>query len=462
MNHHHDDEALARLRASDPATGSHPDLHSLRRTIAAKAPASQGDDADVVTSIDDDLLRGPRVRAPWIAAAAVAAIGMGAGGYALGAQSTTATPAAGGADDAGQTASQTVAADAEEVVPDKSGMGGGGGMNGTYYDPGPVRLAASEGLSDERTTGEVKALVSGADPVEFAEEWAQELGMTVTALDERAQTWFGPNALLDADKLRVVTANRSDTGALNFNYEDILGSPACTEIFSAVLGSDLESAKEEWERSVDGQVPFPDASRCTPAQGDRPSEQEAISMTQDFLASTGLDLDEFEFSVTNADDPEAVTAQVEAFPPGLESGQVSVSASVGPGGVISAWGSVGELTSLGGYPVISAQEAVERYASREFSTDYSVALNEDMGPGADESPMAVEPELPQVGTPVPGMKLQLLRQDKIVTEAELVQGTLWTRGGTLEVPAWKLVTTDGAHYAVLAVADESIDWVGWQ
>ena len=66
----HDDEAIHRLRASDPATGSHPDLHRLRSLIAQKAPASQG--ADRATAVDDELLRGPRLRTPWVAAAAVA------------------------------------------------------------------------------------------------------------------------------------------------------------------------------------------------------------------------------------------------------------------------------------------------------------------------------------------------------------------------------------------------------
>ena len=83
MVNHDDDDALARLRASDPATGSHPDLRSLRHRIAQKAPASVG--ADTATRVHDDVFRGQGLRAPWIAAAAVAAFGFGAGGDAVGA-----------------------------------------------------------------------------------------------------------------------------------------------------------------------------------------------------------------------------------------------------------------------------------------------------------------------------------------------------------------------------------------
>ena len=61
------------------------------------------------------------------------------------------------------------------------------------------------------------------------------------------------------------------------------------------------------------------------------------------------------------------------------------------------------------------------------------------------------------------MKIPLLLKEKTVTGAELVQGFVWTQAGTsLEVPAWRLTTEDGMHYAVLAVADEAIDWVSWE
>ncbi|MDQ3382775.1 MAG: hypothetical protein M3519_03160, partial [Actinomycetota bacterium] len=86
-----DDQALERVRAADPAIGSHPDLTTLRRTLSRSAPVQDpdgafgyGEGSDVAVRVADPTTRGSRVAL--VAAAAVMALGLGVGGYALGTQ----------------------------------------------------------------------------------------------------------------------------------------------------------------------------------------------------------------------------------------------------------------------------------------------------------------------------------------------------------------------------------------
>ena len=476
----HDDEALARLRASDPATGSHPDLHSLRGRIAQKAPASLG--ADRATAVADDALHGPRVRAPWVAAAAVAAFAVGGGGYAVGAatapgdgrvvagQGATTDEAAGTADarDSGMAVEDGAPVASESAAVDSASgkaMGGDSGM-GAAYDPGPVRLVAGEGLPTERGTGEVRAVVSGADPEEFLDAWAGRLGLErVEMTPEGDAGWYGQNGVYDTASGQVVSVNADGGGPLHFTYEDMYGSPYCAEMYAEMAEQDLAIAQEEWAKGVGADIPFPDAARCRDVAGPRPAAEQALAAATDFLATTGLDLAAYDLSVADWDDPAGSIVTVVGTltgDGGLTGEQLNV--QVGPEGVFSAWGSTGELTSLGDYPVISATEAVERYGQREFSNDYGVMVEDPTLVGGDATSLpAPEFTFPEPVPLEPGAPIPLLLKDKVVTDAELVRGTLWSpTGGQLEVPVWKLLTPDGMHYTVLAVADEGIDWQSWE
>ncbi|MFX0539437.1 hypothetical protein ACQBAT_12120 [Ornithinimicrobium sp. Y1847] len=475
----YDDEALARLRASDPATGSHPDLHSLRALIGAKAPASQG--SDRATAVTDDAFRGPRLRAPWIAAAAVAALGIGAGGYALGTQNAGPAPTAGqqigGPSQAGAGRAETQPAGPGEVMmggvdmaeQTQSAIAQGGGMasssSAAMFDAGPVRLTAGPDLSTEGGTAEVKAITSNRDASTFVNDWSAQLDFDGVHLPEDQQ-WFGPNAIVDPTDLRVVTASDEASGPMAFGFEDLLGNPDCASMYDGASQADLDAVKTEWQRAIGADVPFPDSSMCKDSSGSRPSDEQAISAAEDFLASTGLDFSAYTFSVEDWMGPESTspTVYVVGVPEDQATDQLRVSVNVGPQGVFSANGNYGELTSLGDYPVISPVEAVQRYGQREFSMDYGVMLAEDVNASySDEVYASGEPTMPEPAQVTPGMKIPLLLKDKTVVSAELSHGTIWTQtGGTLDVPTWKLVTEDGMHYAVLAVADEAIDWQSWE
>lgn len=490
----HDDEALNRLRATDPATGSHPDLHTLRRRIAQKAPASQG--ADTATALRDDMLAGPSVRAPWVAAAAVLALGFGAGGYAVGAQqgpsggqvvagqgqeTTSPTDATGAADAVGPLPgldtkeseaqgygaggdSASVTASADE------GMAAGyGGASSEAWDPGPVRLVAGPDLPSAPATGEVRALMSDESPEEFLQAWAEQLSFEgVRPVEETDQAnWFGDNILYDPDGARMLSASTEGAGgALQFSYQDLLGDPYCAEMYSGMPEGEMDQMRKEFADAFGPDVPLPDASQCKDTSGPAPADDAALAQARDFLATTGLDVSAYELTVPDYGDDSVNQVMVEGWPKdGPQNGQLNLNVQVGPEGVTSVYGTVGEMRSLGDYPLISPAEAVERYGQREFGMEYGITLEEDMVVGpSDATTMPVEPafEMPEPKPVEPGMKIPLLLKEKVVTGAELTRGTIWgNTGGPLEVPTWKLTTEDGMHYAVLALADEAIDWQSW-
>lgn len=478
----HDDEAMTRLRASDPATGSDPDLHSLRRRLAAKAPASQGEDS--ATRLSDDIFRGPGLRAPWIAAAAVLALGFGAGGYAVGAAQA---PGGGGPLVAAQGEDDTSGATGEpegspeQAGPDLAGEGldaadqgaveqstAMGGDSGTW-DPGPVRLTAGPDLPTARGTGQVRAIVSDEDPEEFLQTWADRIGFegVRAAEDTEGMGWFPPDALYDVENGRMLSASLDGGSSLTFSYEDMFASPWCKESYSGIPEPELDRVRQEWARAFGEDVPFPDASRCEDVSGPAPGQEQAIAAARDFLETTGLDLSAYTLRVPEYQDETANQVMVEGWPEGGRQGHLMVTAQVGPTGVISAYGTVGELTSLGDYPLISAVEAVERYGQREFGMEYGVTLAEDVAAGeTDATTMPVEPgpelQMPEPVRVEPGMRIPMLLKEKVVTGAELTTGTMWAQAsGPLEVPTWKLTTEDGMHYAVLALAEEAIEWQSW-
>lgn len=465
------DSAMDRLRTSDPATGSHPDLHSLRDLVAQKAPASLG--SDEVTRIHDDPLRGSRARAPWVAAAAVAAIGLGAGGYALGMQQvetapvadqTQVEPASPGLDLATEALPRGgMALDGEESMILEDGVTDEDMASedyGMFYDPGAVRLVAGEGLPAGPGTGEVLATVSDQDPEEFATSLAEHLGMDAVPAPEGESWGYDATDLVDAQTGQVIHAS-TDGGPLNFHYESIFASEWCLQMFEGLTEEDMAVVQEDWARSYGPGMPLPDASSCRTPEGPAPSEEQAKVWAEEFFAGAGVDTSGFTVEVYAPDD--STTVNLDYWPEGLQYGQLHLSAVIGPDGVTSAYGMVGELSSLGDYPVISAAEAVDRYGTREWSTDYSVSIPEDSEPWLGNGMSMPSYELTEPTVLQPGDRIPLLLKEKTVTGAELVQGTLYTpNSGELQVPAWKLLTEDGMYYAVLALADEALDLRSWE
>lgn len=477
------DDAMDRLRLSDPAKGSHPDLHSLRALVAQKAPASQGSDA--VTRLHDDPLRAPRAVGPWIAAAAVAAIGMGAGGYALGAQQAEPTTQLAGPASSAQEPGEDQPVDVEPAEPGlaegagvegepgwagASDMGGSEAMDedhaeaeaGMAFDPGPVRLVAGEGLPAGPGTGEVRALFSDQDPQELVDRLTEGLGMDPRPMPEDDEwNYFGHGAV-DPVSGEVVQAG-VDGGPLGFQYESMFTGEWCASMFEGLEEEDLVMIRQDWTRSYGPDMPLPGPESCRTPEGPAPSEEQAKATAAEFFAMAGIDTTGYTVEVYA--DAGQSSVNLEYWPEDMQYGQLNLSAVVGPEGVTSAYGTVGEFSSLGDYPIVTAEEAVERFGTREWGMDHYVSIAEEYGPypeGAAELSMPVY-DVPEPVTLAPGDRIPVLIKDKTVTGAELVQGSLHTHsGGTIEVPVWKLLTADGMHYPVLALAEEALDYQSWE
>jgi hypothetical protein len=283
---------------------------------------------------------------------------------------------------------------------------------------------------------------------------------------DEAAGWYGENVLVEPDTLRILSVDSQGGGGMHFSYDDQLNGPYCKDMWAGTSPEDLEMMREEWSKAMGPDIPVPEPSMCHDVSGSAPSQEQAVAAAEDFLASTGLDLSTYTLEASDYQEPGASSISVDGWPEGgMPGGDLSVHLVVSAAGVVNAWGAVGEMTSLGDYPVISAAEAVDRFGKREFSNDYGVSLAEDMMPfEGDMSSMPMPDYTMPPPVPVePGMDIPLLMKDKVVTSAELTTGTLWTQtGGSFEVPTWKLMTDDGLHYAVLAVADEAIDWIAWE
>lgn len=342
------------------------------------------------------------------------------------------------------------------------------GESAEVWDPGPVRLVAGPGLPTDHAKGEVRALMSDEDPQAFLAAWAQRLSFEgVQPVADTDETWFGGNVIYDPQGVRILNADVESTGgALNFSYSDLLADPYCAEMYTQMPEAEMDQMRKEFTDTFGDDVALPDASMCKDTSGPAPSTQDAIAAARDFLATTGLDVSAYDLRVPEYDDDSDNQVMVEGWPKGPTSnGQLNVSVTVSPQGVTNAYGVIGEMRSLGDYPLISATEAVERYGLREFGMEYGVSLEEDVHRGvSDATTMPADPtfDMPEPAPVEPGMKIPMLLKEKVVTSAELTHGTMWANtGGPLEVPAWKLTTEDGMHYAVLALAEESIDWQSW-
>lgn len=475
MADHSNDESMDRLSSSDPATGSHPDLHSLRRLIAHRAPGSAGTPtgADSATGVDDDLLHGPRLRAPWVAAAAVAALGVGVGGYALGIQQgertvivadSPLTPAAQGAMPGlmpGMADELGAAEAVEDVMTSSDSVDSDMGGGDMAYDPGPVTLVAGPGLSTDRATGQMSAVLATQEPQEFLDSWSQATGFTGQPVPD-ADGFFGGTGLVDGHSGQLMTVY-DEGGALTYSFSDLYREEYCSEMYTGMAEEDQAIIRQEWTSAYGDTLPMPGPDTCIAPTGPRPSDEEAIAVATAFLDDVGVAGDEYTVQTSEWADADSAYVAVEAWPDGDEFGPLHVSLTVTSDGVVNAYGVVGEKTSLGDYQLISPTEAVERYAQTQFSTSYSIdvpVLYEESDP--DSSLEFVDYELPETAPTEPGMKLTLLLKEKTVVDAELIQGNLWTDSGPVEVPTWNLITQDGMSYPVLALAEEEIVWQSWE
>lgn len=338
MNHHDDDEALARLRRADPATGSHPDLHGISERLRRRTPLGRStedgfsigpaEDGFAFTSESGGAVRvhepGPRTsRVGMAAAAAVVAAAVGVGGYALGLDTgrgdlesaVASAEREARASDASEVA--LVEADQEAAV-EGAEEGAALGMDSAVgssewasgddmgWTSGPAVPVASEGLSQEGGAGEVLAMVAPeGDPHAEVTALATALG-----LDGEADGDDNYASVYDASDGRSLSYySYGSSGALDYN--DPALDPYCAEEGMGWVGPEA-----------------PTDLVCAEA-AEPPSAAQATALVHEFAAQAGLPTEGLKFEVA---DEMGGMLTLEGPESGAESGSGDGDAGLGEAG----------------------------------------------------------------------------------------------------------------------------------
>lgn len=459
------DTPLDRMRAADPAIGSHPNLAHLHEKVGA----GLSEETDRAVRVREG--RGRRSRVPMIAAAAALAMGVGVGGYALGAGTATPDPDS----EAGQGLTRTsdpdvgrpFGADRPDGMPGDgtsdgmpmgesdmeilSGGGSGGAIMGGYgesswYDGSgyAVVLYPGEGLSTSGGSGEVlQPVVSDADADAMLRDWAERLGVT-----GEFESWEDGYASLYADSV-YLNVNTGSYSSLDYSNERLQ--------YWCDYGEEEYSTLDSAEATA-APMPEPMEPECTEPDLEPIDDATALATVEQFLTDAGLDPSAYELRVVYNEDKSVEIAAVN------QTGTVPVTGhfSVTSEGV--SYGSVQlprDYTSLGDYPTVSEVEAVERLNDPRFVSNWYVSL-----PGIDDYfggygydydwDMWVEPD-PIVLSP--GDAIPYPVSEATITEATLTTGLLALADGTeIAVPVYDLRDAEGNSYPMIALADEALDF----
>lgn len=413
-----EDEAVARLRAADPATGVAPAGGFVERVLADASAENPMPVTDLATEREK---RRPR----WLTVAAVAAsmlvIG-GAGGYGI---------AALGADRDG-----TLAAAPSTSSSDGSSVADGSGTvteQGSTVDPATGSTAdsvmpgwgrnhfTSSGLSSQATTAAGYAFDPvAASNVDTIRRLAQGLGvdgepeLVDGAWRVGAQDGMGRSLWVNLD------------GILGFWYSDPALSP--------------------WACSGDG-------TECTPV-GDMPSEEIAIDALRSIMTATGQDVSAFDFDSLTWEGATSRTAQAWRVVDGQRTDS-QWSLEMSAAGVFSVSGGLASLVSLGEYPVVSAAEAFERLSDPRFGAQPAGPFYVDTASETESwTPPTAPPTAPAAGSSIVWP----------VTEVNIVDARLGLAtqmqpdGSTVLMPAYEFTDSDGGAWSVIAVAEEALDF----
>ena len=237
-------------------------------------------------------------------------------------------------------------------------------------------------------------------------------------------------------------------GSLNFFFNNPALNPwNCGMIEpAAVEGGDDAATSGLDIAPVDPCVP------TTPA----PSEETAIAALKGVLESIGRDPGAYEFSSETWENSPTRSAQAWLIIDGQRTDH-SISVEVSEAGIISAYGPLAPLVSLGDYPVVSEQEAFERLSDSRFGANQTFWPMEDLArtdPGAAWTPPTAPPTTPGAGAAVswPVTNVE-------ITSARLGLASQYQVDGTvLIVPAYEFTASDGGTWSVIAVADEALDF----
>ncbi|MEU4383710.1 hypothetical protein [Promicromonospora sp. NPDC023805] len=435
--------------------------------------AASHDDAGTPVPGDELAARPARRRTRWLgAAAAVALVAVGGGGYLAGA---TGAAGAGGPGGAGEGAAEApITLEAPVGAADSRGTGPAQGPMAAT-DTGMAAESADQKLSypygfggrtvfhagaDLSTSGS-EAEAFGLDPAgvlsaETARRVGDTLGVSGKPRQEDGSWVVGP-----ADGSGPTVHVYAD-GSGSFDFYDPARDP-----WSCPLPSETERGKAEPGTTGEGGtdsaeiLPAPDCPTVTPDPA--PATGDAVAALRDVMDRLGVDPEGFELEAgeTYEDDPwRYVTAWqvIEGQRTGL-----SWSASVSTSGIANLNGFLAETISLGQYPVVSEAEAVERLGDPRFGASGGLiaqtadarAAQEGDTASSDMMP-APDPSVPPA--PTPGAQIAWPVTDVTITSGRLgVAQQYMPDGAVLLLPAYELKDADGGVWSVLAVGEDVLD-----
>ncbi|MCF4122105.1 hypothetical protein L1785_14075 [Antribacter sp. KLBMP9083] len=483
------DEAFERLAAADPAAGAADPVPAVLRAkvdaqladdgAAGKSAAGKSDagKSDAGTPVPGDELaaRRARRRTGWLgAAAAVALVAVGGGGYLAGAagagpagvsDNTAEAPitleAPAGSEDAGGGA-PAVGAAPETLTTRAAGGAGDSAASYPYGFWGRTVFHAGAGLSTSGSEAEAFGLdPAGIWSADTARRVAEAFGVSGEPRLEGGYSWVvgppdgsGPSIHVYAD----------GTGSADFY--DPSGDPWSCPDFpgKAEPGSSGEGGTEEGTLDDDAELlPAPDCPTLT-TPGAAPSADDAVAALRDVMSRIGVDLANFELEAGESYEGEPWRYATAWHVVGGQRTGLTWSASVSASGIANVYGFLAETISLGQYPVVSEAEAVERLGDPRFGASGGVIPLAETAAAAAEGDVATSPVVPAPDptvppTPTPGDAIAWPVSEVTITSARLGLAQQYQPdGAVLLLPAYELRDADGNTWSVLAVAEDALDF----
>ncbi|MDQ0575993.1 hypothetical protein [Agromyces albus] len=432
MNDNEQRDPLERLRVADPAAGLEARdgfADEVVARVAAETSAASPAEAPPVTGL---AVERARRRPTWLQVAAVAAslLVVGAAGYGIGLTTGGATNLADGA---------------APPVSLRSGADAGIAEQGMMPEPptGDLKMSAPD------LGGQIYPYGGGRNHFSASGLSTSEGTAVAYGFDARAASAAGTIAALAA-ALGVEGTPELANGSWTAGPQDGTG-PALGVSLDGTLGFWYSDPRIAPWQCADG------TETCEPS-GQVPSEQAAIDALRSLLASTGRDPSAYEFTSETWEG--AVTRSAQAWP--VRDGQridQAWTVELSNDGMFSAAGALAELVPLGGYPVVSEQEAFDRLSDPRFGaqmTTLPIAM-QDAPATTDEWVPPTEPP----AAPTPGAEVSWTVNDVEIVEARLGLASQWQPDGSVVVvPAYEFTDADGGTWSVIAVADAKLDFAG--
>ena len=494
-----DDDALDRLRAADPATGTEPDLAAIRAAIARATGVPLDGTAPSGPAPDELAARRRGTRNEWLRmVAAVAAVAVvGTGGYLVAsdpgreATAISALPAislngGAGSGDSAVGAAAPAAPGPESVASGAARDGLPYGSSFAAYGSGHV-VFVGQGLSDR--TGSATGYAFDASKVASADDAARlaaALGVTGTPQVQWGSWVVGPNdgsgptvTLDGSGNLSFYDPGRDPWQCQASSSSGVAGSAEGVLVPPAGVVASVPAVPMPSAPAAPTMVPVPSPSPANPSvctPGTTPTGDAATARAREALAAVGIDTTGAQVQVDDSNvkgEGNAGAAYVYVSFQQVIDGRltgVGWSVTLVGDGVQNLNGPLAPLVSLGSYDVISPAAAVDRLNDPRFGASGGGSFTPMVGrlyattEGSIGVPYPTEtsdPGQPPVvpAAPRPGAAISWPVQQVTLVSADLGLALTSTPGGAqLLVPAYALTDSTGATWSVVAVADAGLDF----